>query len=482
MKRILLSSCLAFSLFIAAGPGPAQDVLANLAQRRAATERMATDFWNHPELGYQEVQTSRRMIRELQAAGFTVQSGVAGMPTAFVASWGSGGPVIGLLAEMDALPGRSQAIAPVEREIPGRTNNQACGHNLYAAGSVATAIAVKQWLERTGTHGTIRLYGTPAEEGGAGKVYMARAGLFNDVDAVLHWHPAMVNSADPVTNTAVMSGRFRFTGRGGHTASGVANTRSALSAVQVMNHIVDLMRANVRGSAQISYVITQGGEAPNVVPEQAEVYYYAREENAAELRRLWERIVRAAEGAALGTETAMHVELIHATYNLLPNEALARVMDANLRRRVSTIQWTPEEQAFARQIFATFTDPPFPWGSESSAPPFEEIHVPGSTDVGDVSWVAPTTGVVTATWVPSTDAHTWQAAAVGAMGIGFKGMHLASEVLAMTMVDLYRDPGLLRSAREEFVRRRGPNFTYQPLLGDRPPPLDYRARPTNAAD
>lgn len=449
-------------------------VLKGLLKRRPATEAMAKAIWDEPELGYREFKTSARMVTALREAGFTVTTGVAGMPTAFVATWGSGGPVIGLLAEMDALPGKSQAMSPVEQEIPGKTNNHACGHDLFAAGSVAAAVAIKDWLQASGTAGEIRLYGTPAEEGGSGKVYLVRSGLFKDVDLVLHWHPAMLNAGAPVTNNAVVSAKFRFEGIASHAASSPERGRSALDAVQAMTHMVDMMRARVRDGARISYIITRGGDAPNIVPAFAEVYFYVRDADAASTRALFQRVAKAAEGAAIGTETKSSYEFIHGTYNLLPNEALSKVVDGNLRARVNTLSWTPEEKAFAAKIYDTLPAKWLPLDSINEVQPFKVTHVSGSSDVGDVSWVAPTAGLATVTWVPAVDAHTWQAAATGRTGIGLKGMHLASEVMAMSATDLFRRPALVTAAKLEFEKRRGPNFEYRALIGDRPPPLDYR--------
>jgi len=436
---------------------------------------MARDIWDNPELGYLEFKTSARMIAELRKAGFTVTTGVAGIPTAFIATSGSGGPVIGIIAEMDALPGKSQAVVPRQQEIAGRQNNHACGHNLFAAGSVAAAIAVKDWLQRTHHAGTVRLYGAPAEEGGAGKVYLVRAGLFRDVDAVLHWHPAMINAAINATDNAVISAKFRFHGIASHAATSPEHGRSALEGVEAMDAMVNMMRQHIGQDARISYIITHGGSAPNVVPDFAEVYYYVREVSVTALKALWARVLKTAAGAAMGTETTFDYEIIHGTYNNLPNTALERIMDSNLRKRAgSVIRWTPDERNFAQQIYKTIHDQWLPLGSEAEVAPFQDRFSPGSSDVGDISWNVPTAGLVTTSWVPSTDAHTWQVTAVGRMGIGFKGMHLASQVIAMTAVDLFLNPATLKAAKQEIVQRRGPHFVYQPLIGNRRPPLDYR--------
>ena len=450
-------------------------VVTDLTARQASADAMAREIWANPELGYLEFKTSKTMIDELSGAGFTIQSGVAGLPTAFIASYGKGGPVIAVLAEMDALPGRSQDAVPLQQEIPGKTNNHGCGHNLFAAGSVAAAIAIKNWLSESRTPGTIRLYGAPAEEGGAGKVYLVRAGLFKDVDVVLHWHPAMVNAAIPVSDNAVISAKFRFHGRASHAASSPQRGRSALEGVEAMDAMVNMMRQHINDGARISYVITKGGDAPNVVPDFSEVYYYIREANVDDLHKLFDRVVKAAKGAAMGTETTVDYEVIHGTYNNLPNETLERVMDSNLRKRASeTIHWTAEMKDFAKKIYTTIDDKWLPLDTETDVQPFKAMFVPGSSDVGDISWNVPTSGLVTTTWVPATDAHTWQATAAGGTEIGLQGMHLASQALAMTAVDLYLHPATIDVAKKEFLKARGPQFHYQPLIGDRSPPLDYR--------
>src|SRR5690606_1582141 len=243
------------------------------------------------------------------------------------ASYGRGEPVIGILAEFDALPGLSQDTVPERKPLAQLGPGHACGHHLFGTASVAAAIAVKDWLARTGRPGTVRVYGTPAEEGGGGKVYMVRAGLFADVDAVLHWHPGAANDASPSTNRANMSGKFRFHGVSAHASAAPERGRSALDGVEAMNHMVNLLREHVPQESRIHYVITAGGQAPNVVPDFAEVYYYARHPDPAVVAQIWERLVKAAEGAALGTGTRVEYEVLNGVYSLLPNEALARVMD-----------------------------------------------------------------------------------------------------------------------------------------------------------
>ena len=479
MNRVIAS--LAAVALIAPLPALAQDAKAQLATsidgRRTQYAAIASQIWTLAEVGYQEHASSRLLQAELARAGFKVDSGVAGIPTAFVASYGNGKPVIAVLAEFDALPGISQAAEPERKPVPGQGAGHACGHHLFGTASVAAGIAVKEWLARSGGRGTIRVYGTPAEEGGGGKIYMVRAGLFNDVDVALDWHPGSDNDAGPGASLANISGKFRFRGLSAHAAASPWSGRSALDAVEAMNHMVNMMREHVPDGTRIHYVITSGGSAPNVVPDFAEVYYYARHADARIVKEVWQRFEKAAQGAAMGTGTTMEVEILNGVYALLPNETLARAIDANLRR-VGGVTYTAEERRFAEQLARTLGSPPADVVAEAAAVrPFAPSPAGGSTDVGDVSWVVPNSGLSTATWVPGTPAHSWQAVAAGGMSIGHKGMINAAKTLAMTVHDLMTQPQLVTAARAEFERKRGANFTYAPLIGDRKPPLDYRAAP-----
>jgi aminobenzoyl-glutamate utilization protein B len=478
-RAIALATCGA----VASTPGVVargQDAKASLAAsidaRRADYVAVASQIWSFAEVGYQEEKSSTLLQQELRRAGFTVQSGVAGMPTAFVASYGSGKPVVGIIAEFDALPGLSQAAVPERRAIAGLGAGHACGHHLFGTASVAAGIAVKEWMARSGQRGTVRVYGTPAEEGGGGKIYMVRAGLFDDVDAALDWHPGSENDAGPGTSLANISGKFRFRGVSAHAAGAPWAGRSALDAVEAMNHMVNLMREHVPDGTRIHYVITSGGSAPNVVPDFAEVYYYARHRDARVVRETWERFEKAAQGAALGTGTTVEVEVVNGVYALLPNETLARMIDANLRR-VGGVRYDAEERAFAEKIAATLTGDRPDVSRAERVEAFAVSDAGGSTDVGDVSWVVPNSGFSTATWVPGTPAHSWQAVAAGGMTIGHRGMLNAAKTMAMSVYDLFVDPKLITAARAEFDGKRGPGFAYRPLIGDRKPPLDYRVNP-----
>jgi aminobenzoyl-glutamate utilization protein B len=446
-------------------------------------DRNATDFgdiaqtiWDLAEVGYQETESSALLQRTLRGAGFEVEPGVAGIPTAFIASWSNGdGPVIGILAEYDALPGITQDRSPDRAPIANKPAGHACGHHLFGTGSTAAAMAVKEWMSITEQQGTIRVYGTPAEEGGAGKVYMVREGLFDDVDVTLHWHAGSRHAAGASSTLANKSAKFRFRGVSAHAAGVPERGRSSLDAVEAMNHMVNLMREHVPQETRIHYVITYGGAAPNVIPDFAEVFYYVRNPDPENVISIFDRVVRTAEGAALGTGTEMEYEVIHGIYNLLPNVALQEAMHANLER-VGGVLYDDPEWAFAELIHRTLPADAPPLESAAEVQPFHvtEEGSGGSTDVADVSWVVPTAGMSSATWIPGTSAHSWQAIAAGGTSIGEKGLVVAAKTLAMTALDLFTNPELIAAAQAEHALRVGPDFEYRPLVGDRAPPLDYR--------
>jgi aminobenzoyl-glutamate utilization protein B len=449
------------------------DMIAFIDSRYDETASLARQIWEYAEVGYLEENSSALLQQTLRDEGFTIESGVAGIPTAFIATYGETGPVLGILAEFDALPGINQDSVPERSQLAGKAAGHACGHNLFGAGSIGAAIAIRHWLDETGNPGTIRVYGTPAEEGGSGKVYMVRAGLFEDVDIVLHWHADDENSAMARTSLANRSAKFRFTGVSAHAAGAPERARSALDGVEAMNHMANLMREHVPQETRIHYVITSGGNAPNVVPDFAEVFYYLRHPDANTVMELWERLEATALGAAQGTGTSVEWEIIHGNHPILVNETLQKMMDQKMQA-VGGVTYTPDEQRFAEQIYATFQNPGFELGSQSQVQPYRMSLGYGSTDVGDVSMVVPTVGARIATWVPGTSSHSWQAVAASGTSIGFKGAQVASKSLALAAIELYENEDLRRAARAEFDERRGENFEYIPLLGDRPPPLDYR--------
>ena len=450
-----------------------QSILKNLDGQTEKYGAIAHEIWDMAEMGYLEEKSSALLQTTLGDAGFTVKTGVAEIPTAFVAEYGSGSPVIAILGEFDALPGLSQQAIP-EKKSAGGEAGHACGHHLFGTASTAAAIAVKQWMASTKQKGTIRFYGCPAEEGGGAKVYMARAGLFDDVDVALHWHPGSRNAASAAAALANISAKFRFRGISAHAAGAPQMGRSSLDGVEAMNMMVNMMREHIPQEARIHYVITDGGKAPNVVPDFAEVYYYARHNRRDVVRDIFNRIVKAGEGAALGTGTSMDYELVNGVHELLPNLTLQKLVHGNLTA-IGGMEYDQEEKAFADKIAITLGQKEVDVAMAKEVMPYrEQARAYGSTDVGDVSFVVPTVGFSTATWVPGTPAHSWQAVAAGGTSIGTKGMMIAAKTLTATAIDLYENPELIKNAKLEFEERRGADFVYKPLLGDRPPALDYR--------
>ncbi|WP_040671004.1 amidohydrolase [Nitritalea halalkaliphila] len=475
MKKILFILFVLFSI----GKLHAQEanhdsfIVKNLEAKEAQYAKIAREIWENPELGYLEFTSSKLLADELRAAGFTVQMGVADMPTSFVATYDRGGPVIGFLAEYDALPGLSQDAVPFRSVLVDGGNGHGCGHNLFGTAVVASAITLKEWIDANQIKATLKIFGTPAEEGGAGKVYMVRAGLFDQVDAVINWHPGDRNSADASTCTAVMQGYFKFYGQTSHAAGAPERGRSALDAVEAMNMMVNMMREHVDQESRIHYVITNGGLAANVVPDYAVVEYMVRHPDVMEVKQMWERVKLAAEGAAMGTETRVEVEVVAGIYGLLPNETLAQAMHKNLTL-VGGVHYDAEELDFAEKIQATLNVPKPPALTlAQEVQPYRLTHFPASTDVGDVSYVVPTVGLRTATWVPGTAAHTWQAVAADGMSIGYKGMMVAAKTMALTGKDLIMNPLLIREAKQEFETRLD-GLEYAPLIGDMAPPLHFR--------
>lgn len=457
-------------------PNDKKNIISKLDAKSDHYFDVAMQIWNFAELGYIEEKSTALLQSELKAEGFSVKAGVVGIPTAFIASYGSGSPVIGILGEFDALPGVSQTASPFKEKRDDVNAGHACGHHLFGAGSAAAAIAVKEWMQANNIKGTLRFYGTPAEEGGAGKAYMVRGGLFDDVDAVLHWHPGSSNGASAASSLANKSAKFRFYGVASHAAGSPWNGRSALDGVEAMNMMVNMLREHILPDSRIHHVITRGGEAPNVVPEFAEVFYYCRHPEMDMVAKNFARIVEAAEGAAKGTGTTMDYEVIHGIFNVLPNETLARIMHKNLTE-VGGVKYTADEKAYAEKIVSTFAyGDNVEIGLSEKIAPFKIIRKGqgGSTDVGDVSWAVPTAGMRAATWVPGTSAHSWQAVAAGGTTIGKKGMMVAAKTIATTAMDLFNDPSVMVTAKEELNKSRGKDFVYKSLLGDREPPLDFR--------
>ena len=434
----------------------------------------ALDIWNWAEPGYQETQSSLRLQTMLRDAGFLIEAGVAGAPTAFTATFGEGKPVIGILGEFDSLPLLSQDSVPFKQPRQGAPtdNGHACGHHLFGVASAAAAISISEQIKTGQITGTIRFYGTPAEEGGSGKVYFVREGLMKDCDAVLHWHPGSENAAGDPTTLSRIAVKFKFYGVSAHAAGAPEQGRSALDAVELTNYAAQLLREHTPDFTRIHHVITAGGGAPNVVPDFAEAFYYVRHPDATIVKDIYRRLLLCAEAGATATETRLEVEYLGGIHNIIPSDTLAAVTMKNLSQ-LADLKYTTEEIEFAEKIQETLLTQP-PLDSIGEVKDKSGSTNKGSTDVGDVSWVVPTTGFNTATWVPGTPAHSWQAVAAGGTEIARKGMILAAKVLAATAWDLYHSPETLQNARAELDRRLE-GKTYDAMLEPgQMPPLNYR--------
>jgi len=434
----------------------------------------ALKIWEWAEPGYLESQSSKLLADTLEKAGAKVQRGVAGIPTAFTATFGSGSPVIAILGEYDALPELAQDAVPFRKSrLGGNGYGQACGHHVFGVASATAAIALGEELKKGNLKGTVRFYGCPAEEGGGAKAFMVRDGLFKDVDAALHWHPGSRNSSGDSTCLARINAKFRFHGTASHASGAPEKGRSALDGLLLTIHAVELMREHTPDGTRLHHTITSGGGAPNVVPEFAEGFFYVRHPKAATAAKLWPRVIKCAQAGALASETRLEIVPLGGTMEVLPNVALSQITRKNLVA-LNNLEYSPEEKAFAARIGETFPD---------KAPPLEQLKevndmsgrtTMGSTDVGDVSWVVPTTGFYVATWVPGTPGHSWQAVACGGTTIARKGMILASKTIAATAVDLMQNPDVLVKAKAEH-RQRLKEIPFVPLLApDQKPPLDYR--------
>ena len=453
-----------------------EPLLKAIAEREARSWEAAQQIWRWAEPGYQEKRSSKLLADWLADEGFRIEKNCAGIPTAFMAEYGEGAPVIGLLGEYDALPGLSQSNGPArESRGDGNSYGHGCGHHLFGVASVQAAIAIADQIRSGRLKGTVRFYGCPAEEGGGAKVFMVREGLFKDCDAALHWHPSSSNSAGDRSSLARIAVKFKFYGKSAHAAGAPEQGRSALDAVELTNHAAQLLREHTPVSTRIHHVITAGGNAPNVVPDFAEVYYYIRHPDGDVVRDLYRRLVLCAKAGALATETELKINFQGGIREILPNNALARISLRNLREQ-NDMEYGDAEVRFATRIQQTLARPE----------PFERVKQVidrsgqtgmGSTDVGDVSWTTPTTGFSTACFVPGTPGHSWQAVACGASPIARQGMNVAARTLACTAWDLFQTPHVLKAAKEELDQRVG-RRSYRSLMEKgQQPPLDYRDPP-----
>jgi len=434
-------------------------------------EEMSIKLWDYAELALLETRSADLLVNVLDEAGFKIQTDVADMPTAFVATYGAGSPVIGILAEYDALPGVGNQVVPERKpRTDGITSGQGCGHNLFGAASVGAAIALKELMETEDLKGTIKLFGTPAEETVVGKVYMAKAGVFDGLDAVLEWHPGETNEVRNQAGRAMNSFEVEFFGQAAHGSADPWNGRSALDAVEMMNYGVNMMREHVKPTARIHYVIPHAGDAPNVVPEYAKVWYYVRDINRTEVSKYYNRILKIAAGAALATETTHKVHLITGVYEYLLNRPLQEALQKNLEL-VGAPQFTEAEQEFARSLQRITGKEEKGFNDKIKSLPDEPGEVKGgSTDVADVSWIVPTAGFRVATAAEDVPWHSWATTACSGTRAGRKGAVVAAKVIAATGVDLLTQPTLVEEAKAFFLKATDGKPYEPPIPADQKPP------------
>jgi aminobenzoyl-glutamate utilization protein B len=459
---ILLSTHLAIA---------ADAVLARVSAHADRLGAISRQIWETPELLFHEQKSSALLRDELKADGFTIQDAVAGMPTAFTATWGAGKPVIAILGEFDALPGLSQKDVPHLDPVIAGGPGHGCGHNLLGSASALAAVAVKEEMQARGLKGTIRYYGTPAEEGGGGKIYMFHAGLFRDVDVVLSWHPGDSNRVNLRSNLATNGAKFRFYGVASHAASAPDKGRSALDGALLMLHAIEMLREHVPQETRMHYIITNGGAANNVVPAFAEVSLGARHPDAATLDGIWERILKCAQAGALATETRVEVEQGTNYANILPNDALTALVSRNMKK-AGGYEYTAEERQFAEEIQKSLGSPRGLEGPEQVLADTSEGAGAYSTDVGDLSWNLPTVQFNAATYAPGTPAHSWQAAATAGTSIGRKGMLVAARTLALSATELIETPNAVDAAKTSFEKRRAGRTWTTRIAADAKAPVD----------
>ena len=424
------------------------------------------------EPGFMEYKSNEILIQHLEENGFTVERGIAGMPTAFVASFGSGKPVMAVLAELDALPGLSQDTTPNNNPMVEGGYGHGCGHNLIGTGALSAAVAVSKWLAQ-GHQGTIRLYGCPAEEGGGGKTYMVREGIFNDVDCAISYHPSRRNDILCKSQSSKIGIIFDYEGKTAHAGATPYDGRSALDAVEALNFMMNLNREHIHPDCRMHYVITNGGEAPNIVPDKAQVYYYLRHPKPEVAKDLLNRALKAAEGAAMGTGTTVKYNYVSGTYPILRNERLASMAQRNLEK-VGGVMLTEEEKAYVKELYRNAGQAGDPNFSQfEKVLPLKEYSIGGggSDDTGDVSQVVPLCRVQTC--VSPLTSHTWHFASISGTTIGTKAMLNAAKTICLTFIELYKNPKELKKIREEWESVQGKDYKHECLVGNEPPALEY---------
>ncbi|MEO1050037.1 MAG: amidohydrolase [Bacteroidota bacterium] len=428
-------------------------------------------IWSYEEIAFQEEQSAKALADYAESKGFTVKRGLAEIPTAFTAEFGSGEPVIGILGEFDALPGLSQKTVPTKDPLNEGSAGHGCGHNLFGVASLGAAVAIKELIAEGKLKGTVRFYGTPAEEKFFGKLWMIRAGLFEDVDVVMDWHPSAETKADVQSSLALVDFIVEFYGQAAHASSDPWNGRSASDALELYTTGINYYREHVKPTVRIHYHIQDGGQVVNVVPDYSRIWTRVRDTRREGMEKVWKRVEKMAEGAAIMADVDYKITLVSGIHEILVNRAGGARLQKNLEY-LGPIQYTEKEQVFAKKIQEATGKEQV--GIESIISPLEETQehpMGGSTDVGDVSFVVPTIRLRATTAPKGTPWHSWAVVACSGMSIGHKGMDYAAKALAMTMVDLFEDAKLREDVKAEFKARKG-DYVYKGIIPEGPPPID----------
>jgi aminobenzoyl-glutamate utilization protein B len=427
-------------------------------------------IWSYAETALKEYKSSKELADYAESQGFKVNRGVAGMPTAFTAEYGSGKPIIGIMGEFDALPGISQKAQATKEPLEIGAAGHGCGHNLFGAGSLGAAVAVKELIQQGKLKGTVRFYGTPAEESVGGKIYMARDGLFADLDVCLDWHPDVQNAASTQSSQAMVDFIVEFKGKAAHAAADPWNGRSAVDGMEAFTNGVNMLREHVRPSVRMHYALLKGGDVPNVVPEYAKVWMWVRDSKREGVEEVFKRVRDIAQGAGMIAGVEAKVTVQTGDYEILVNRTGAAALQKNIEI-VGPITYSDYEIAFAKKIQEEQGGKQT--GLDGKIYPLKETQehpTGGSTDVGDISWIVPEITLTATTAPPNTAWHGWSVVACGGMSIGHKGMLFAAKSLAMTMVDLFENEQLRKDMRAEFEQRRG-GHVYKAYIPEGPPPV-----------
>ncbi len=476
MKSLLLFFalflCLQISVYGQIENDHKKSVIASIDSKYDALTKLSDQIWSYEEIAFRENQSSEALAAYAKSQGFKVTRGVGEIPTALIAEYGSGRPVIGILGEFDALPGLSQKTVPYKDPLHKNAPGHGCGHNLFGVASLGAATAIKELIAHGHIKGTIRFYGTPAEEKFFGKLWMIRAGLFDDVDVVMDWHPSASTAANVQSSLAMVDFLVEYEGQSAHASADPWNGRSASDALELYTTGINYYREHIKPTVRIHYHIQNAGNVVNVVPDYAKIWTRVRDTKREGMTKVWKQVERIAEGAALMANVDYKISLISGIHEVLVNRTGGAALQKNLEA-LGAISYTEEEQEFAKKIQeATNSDVV---GIESLIEPLKETQehpMGGSTDVGDVSWNVPTIRLGATTAPKGTPWHSWAVVACGGMSIGHKGMIYAAKALATTMVDLYENPKLVEDIQAEFKKRKG-DYQYKAMIPSGPPPLDF---------